>query len=108
MARRAAELLPQLRGAGEGVIMMKVSLAEFVGGKEADDAYNKLCELTGLEWDAVRTCKNVSCDYDFVCSECDTKVFAVEGIYSAYVSVYQGDDEVGIRFCPACGAKVIN
>lgn len=40
--------------------MMKVSLAEFLGGKEADDAYNKLCELTGMKWDVERTCHVVN------------------------------------------------
>ena len=55
-----------------------------------------------------RTCKNTFSEDRFICSECKAEVFAVTYYENADVSVYVNDDEVGIKFCPACGARVIN
>ena len=84
--------------------MMKVSLAEFLGGKEADDAYNKLCELTGGKWDVERTCRverrhvgplyNV---YKFSCCEEEW----------AESNTDQHASAIDETVCPRCGAKVI-
>lgn len=84
--------------------MMKVSLAEFVGGKEADDAYNKLCELTGLKWDAERTCQNVSSSPDgFLCSGCGWGDFC-EPSHLLTKACFAGGGI--LNYCPNCGARV--
>lgn len=87
--------------------MMKVSLAEFVGGKEADDAYNKLCELTGLEWDAVMTCRLIRNEWGtpltdqyitYDCSECGYTVCKTNKFVTFTLPNY----------CPNCGCRVID
>ena len=88
--------------------MMKISLAEFIGGKEAGELYDRLCELTDFEWDIVKTCRNVDRDYDFTCSECNVEVFASDTYGDIKVSMYAGNIDLGdFKFCPNCGAKVI-
>lgn len=72
-------------------VMMHVSKAEFIGGKEADDAYKKLCELTGLEWDTVIMCEDAMpyCDMVFECSVCGNI-----------------DTDGKPKYCSECGAKI--
>ena len=70
------------------------------------DLLDKLMEMNGYVKE--RTCKNVSRDYDFICSECGAEVFATTYTENADVCVYQNDKNVGIKFCPACGARVID
>ena len=67
--------------------------------REAIEAWNTRYE---------RTCKNISRNDDFVCSECGADVFAVTYNENADVCVYQNNKNVGIRFCPACGFKVVD
>lgn len=82
----------------------------------ADEVTHRRCKYSINRGWKEKTCKNVSCDYKsyisgdyyFICSECDARVFAVAHDGGADVIVYCGDDEVGIRFCPICGARVID
>ena len=78
--------------------MMKVSCAEFLGGKEADDAYNKLCERTGVEWDVKRTCTMhfFAASNIWRCSECEGVTYPERTNASPPL------------YCLWCGAKVVS
>lgn len=80
--------------------MMHVSKAEFIGGKEADDAYSKLCELTGLEWDVKRTCRN---DNGY-CGQCGTQLVSFFKRYTEEDGFTWGFKP----YCAGCGAKVVS
>ena len=76
---------------------MKVSCAEFLGGKEADDAYNKLCELTGVEWDVKRTCKPIQREY------LNWLGRSIMGEFCECGHLL----EDFVNYCSNCGAKVV-